>query len=53
MCASIRCAAVKGTELNMLPIGIKGIVHPKIVFVIIYSLTLSQTGINLFIVLSQ
>ncbi len=32
-------AALKGTELNMQPTVIKGIVHPKIEFVIIYSLT--------------
>ncbi len=40
------CAALKGTELNMLPIVIRGIVHPKILFVIIYSLTLSQARIR-------
>ncbi len=35
----------------MLPTVIKGVVHPKIKFVIIYSLKLSQTLINFFLVL--
>ncbi len=45
---------LKGTVLNMQPTVIKGIVHPKILFLSLYLLThmLSQTCINVFIVLN-
>ncbi len=43
------CAALKGTELNMLPIVIKGIVHPKMLIVIIYSLSCCTKPVLIFI----
>ncbi len=40
------CAGLKGTELNMQPIFIKGIIHPKILILsFIYSVMLYQTCI--------
>ncbi len=47
-------AGLKGTEINMLPTVIKGMVHPKIVFLSLYLLThtLSHTCINFFLVLN-
>ncbi len=42
--------ALKGTELNMLPIIIKGIVHPKINIVIIYSLSCCTKSVLIFII---
>ncbi len=43
-------AGLKGTELNMLPIFIKGIVHPKnLNSVIIYSLSCCTEPVLIFI----
>ncbi len=48
-------AGLKGTELNMPPTVIKGIVHPQIVFILSLGLLthmLSQTCINFVLVLN-
>ncbi len=46
-------AGLKGTELNMLPAVIKGIVHTKILFLSLFTHMLSQTCTNLFLVLNR
>ncbi len=51
MRAWILDACLKGTELNMLPTVIKGIVHPKIYFChYLVTHMLSQTCFNFFLV---
>ncbi len=44
--------SLKGTELNMQPTVIKGIVQPKILFLSLFTHMLSQTCINFFLVLN-
>ncbi len=50
MCACILDAGLKGAELNMQLTVIKGMVHPKIVFLTLF--THSQSCINFFNVLN-
>ncbi len=45
-------AALKGTKLNMQPTVIKGIVHLTILFHYLLTDMLSQTCINLFLVVN-